>query len=61
MYIEKTLTLEEKFQSILEENFGAPAQIFDFIGAFENARMVINNQVEELTRFKIKELLPEGI
>ena len=60
MYVDESYSLTEKFQTTLKENFGAPAQNVDFITAYNEARLNINKWVEEFTRSKIQNLLPEG-
>ena len=61
IYVDKKFPLAGPFLSTLKDNFGAPAQNVDFISAFEDARMDINQWVEELTKSKIKDILPAGI
>ena len=51
--------LMEKFQTILKENYGAPAQNMDF--SLDVSRISINKWVEDFTKQRIKELLPPGI
>jgi len=61
MYVDERYPITEKFQTTLEKNFGAPAQNIDFFTAYNEARLNINKWVEEFTRSKIQNLLPEGI
>jgi len=61
MYVDERYPLTEKFQSTLEKNFGAPAHNVDFVKAYNEARLNINKWIEEFTRLKIQNLLPEGI
>ena len=58
MYVANNYRLVEQFQSVMKENFGAPAQSVNF-GA-DDTRMTINKWVEEFTHSKIKDLLPGG-
>lgn len=58
MYVANNYRLVEQFQSVMKDNFGAPAQSVNF-GA-DDTRMSINKWVEEFTHSKIKDLLPGG-
>lgn len=61
MYADQSYPFKKEFQRKLTEKFEASPQNFDFISSSQHCRMVINNQVEELTKRKIKGLIPEGI
>jgi len=63
IYIDKTFPLAGHFQITLDGSFWAPAQIFDFVRAFEDAKIGINKQFEDFATSKIKEVfdyLPTG-
>jgi serpin B len=49
------------FQAIVKNLYGAGLTPLDFIRAPEKARMTINAWVEQQTRDRIKDLIPEGV
>ena len=59
-YVDIKYPLTVEFQSTLTDHFGAPPQNVDFQNNFDKSRIDINNWVENFTREKIKDLLPEG-
>lgn len=52
---------EEGFLDPLAEHYGAGIRLVDFEKAFEDARVLINDWVEEQTHDRIEELIPEGV
>lgn len=50
----------DEFMANLREWYGAEPELLDFAGATEASRLRINSWVEEQTRDRIKDLLPEG-
>jgi serpin B len=48
------------FLQLLVEQYGSPLRKVDFVQATEPARQAINQWVEEQTKNKIKDLLPQG-
>ena len=61
VYVDNKFPLTVEFQSTLTDHFGAPPQNVDFQNNFDKSRIDINNWVENFTREKIKDVLPEGI
>lgn len=51
---------EQPFLDILAESYGAGMQLVDYVHAFEQARLTINDSVQRSTRDRIRNLLPEG-
>jgi serpin B len=52
---------EEGFLDPLSKQYGAGIRTVDFEKAFEDARILINDWVEEQTHDRIKDLIPEGV
>jgi serpin B len=50
-----------EFLDTLALNYGAGLQLVDFINATEEARQTINQWIEDQTKDKIKDLIPEGV
>ena len=50
----------ESFLALMRDGFQAPMELVDFVRNFEGARLQINGWVEEQTRQKIKDLIPQG-
>ncbi len=50
-----------EFLDILAANYGAGMRLVDFINAAEDARVAINNWVEDKTEGRIKDLLAPGV
>lgn len=51
----------DEFLDLLAANYGAGMNLVDFITAAEEARQTINAWVEEATRGRIVDLIPEGV
>ena len=49
------------FQATVKNLYGAGLTPLDFVGTPEKARMTINAWVEQQTRDRIKDLIPEGV
>jgi serpin B len=58
---QKGFAFDPQFVQLVQKNYGAALQLVDFKGAPENARQTINRWVENETRDKIKDLIPEGV
>jgi len=50
---------KEPFLALVEENYGAPLEIMDFIKAADPSRQKINQWVEAKTKERIKDLIPD--
>ncbi|XP_018017147.1 leukocyte elastase inhibitor isoform X3 [Hyalella azteca] len=61
MYVSHKLDLQQEFSDALTQHFQAAAKVVDFGGQTEAVRQEINQAVEEATKNKIKNLIPEGI
>lgn len=59
LYVAEKYKLENPFQNLLKESFGAAAQNVDF--GVDDSRIHINKWVEDFTHQKIKDLLPPGL
>ena len=59
VFVERTCKLEPGFLEVTREQFRAPAESVDFIGAPEAARWLINERVAEQTERKITAILPD--
>jgi serpin B len=51
----------EEFLELLASNYDAGLNLVDFIGATEEARVAINEWVEDQTMGRITDLIPEGV
>jgi serpin B len=51
---------EQPFLDTVKNSYNAPLQLADFKGNFEKERANINHWVEDQTKDRIKDLLPEG-
>ena len=59
LFVQETLDLESEFVEATSEQFGAPVESVDFMGATEHAREAINARIAGLTQQRIPELLPQ--
>lgn len=57
---QKDMPLQPAFLDVLAENYGAGLRVLDFQRDTERSRQAINAWVEEETRQRIKDLLPQG-
>ncbi|MCS6835493.1 MAG: serpin family protein [Anaerolineae bacterium] len=57
---EQSYAFAEGFLRVLDESFGAPMRLVDFLRASEAARQAINAWVAEQTANKIQDLVPQG-
>ncbi|MHC4942863.1 MAG: serpin family protein [Planctomycetota bacterium] len=60
MWVHEGYKLLDDFTSTIESQYNGKTRNLDFVGDCEKARTRINQWVEEKTRDKIKDLLPEG-
>jgi len=60
LWAEKSMPLRQEFLANIQPNYDAKLASLDFISAPEAARKQINTWVEEKTKDRIKDLLPEG-
>jgi serpin B len=60
LWLQKGLNIERGFRSIVEKNYRAGLKDADFRASPEAARNAVNKWVEDETREKIRELIPEG-
>lgn len=60
LFGEKTYKFEQPFLKLTKDRYGAPLEMVDFAGAFEKQRLYINSWVEEQTRKRIKDLIPQN-
>lgn len=60
LFGEKTVTFDPAYLQLVRDRFGAPLEPVDFKTAFEPARKRINDWVEEQTKDRIVDLLPQG-
>ena len=51
----------DDFLDLLAAEYGADMRLVDFVQAYEEARVLINEWVAERTRERIDELIPEGV
>lgn len=58
---QKDFTFEQPFLDRLAASYGAGMQIVDYRTAPESSRKTINAWVEERTRGRIKDLIPQGV
>jgi|AntAceMinimDraft_16_1070373.scaffolds.fasta_scaffold00683_1 serpin B len=61
LWAEKDYKFLDEYFNIVEENYGGKVTNLDFKKNAENARITINNWVEEKTNDKIKDLIPQGM
>jgi serpin B len=60
LWAEKSMPLRQEFLANIQPNYDAKLATLDFITAPEAARKQINTWVEEKTKERIKDLLPDG-
>jgi serpin B len=60
LWAEKDYTFREAFLDLLAEHYGAGLRLVSFKTAYEEARIAINEWVEEETEGRIEDLIPEG-
>ena len=60
LWVQQDFPLLPEYTSAVEKYYGGRATELDFIGATEESRQTINDFIEEQTRGKIKDLIPEG-
>lgn len=60
LFGEKTAKFDADFLALVQRSFGAPLEQVDFIQGYERARVHINDWVEDSTKDRIRDLLPEG-
>lgn len=60
MFVEKSISLKQKFNENAEKYFKSGATSVDFKNSYEAARNEINSWVDEKTNKKIRELLAPG-
>jgi serpin B len=60
LWAQEGLAVEKPFATVLEAEFGAPLRRLDFEQT-EKARAAINGWVEEKTKERIKDIVPEGL
>ena len=61
LWIQKEYRVLEEYLSVIRGYYGGDARNVDFVSDPEGSRKTINNWVEEQTRDRIKELIPEGM
>lgn len=61
MYCEKTFQPLEAYFALLKESYSTTVESVNFRGNAEAVRQQINVWVEDVTRGKIKDLLPQGV
>lgn len=61
LYCEKTFSVLEDYAKVLEEFYGSAVIPANFKTETEEARLAINAWVEEVTKSKVKDLLPRGV
>jgi len=57
---EKTYEFRGDYLDIIAVNYGASMYLLDFVNRPDESRQIINEWIEEQTKEKIKNLLPEG-
>ncbi|MFA6174076.1 MAG: serpin family protein [Kiritimatiellales bacterium] len=60
LWVDKKFPILRKFQTTVQEKYGAEIRPADFSGQPEAERETVNRWVEEKTRDKIKDLLPQN-
>jgi len=60
LFQEQTFSVPQGFLKQVEKHYGAGVQLLDFKSQFEPSRLLINNWVEDKTKKRIKDLLPNG-
>ncbi len=60
LFAEETLSVEDSYLELTGSYYGAEAKSMNLRGDPEGSRETINTWVEEVTRDRIKDLLPEG-
>lgn len=60
IYAERTAPIEPAFTGLTRDSYAAEARSVDFIGAFEPARLEINEWIAAQTERRIEDLLPPG-
>jgi serpin B len=61
VWAEQTYPFVQEFLDTVAINYGAGIRLADFIGQYETVRKEINGWVEDQTRDKIKDLIPNGV
>uniref|UniRef100_A0A131YLL2 Serpin B n=1 Tax=Rhipicephalus appendiculatus TaxID=34631 RepID=A0A131YLL2_RHIAP len=61
LYCEKTFSVLEEYGNLLKEFYGSAIVPANFKTETEEARHTINAWVEEVTKSKVKDLLPRGV
>ena len=59
LFGEKTAKFDADFLALMQRSYGAPLEPVDFIHGYEQARVHINDWVEDSTKDRIRDLLPE--
>ncbi len=60
VWLQPGFEIIEKFTNILKDLFLTRPETVDFVNSPEDARLAINRWVEEMTNYKIKDLIPDG-
>jgi len=60
LFVQSGFTLKPDFTHVLREQFGAPLEELDFLGAAETARLTIDAWVVHETHDRIRDLIPSG-
>ncbi len=60
LFGQKDYAFRPEFLALVEDVYGAPLQLADFVGQAQKERSVIKAWVEEQTRDRIRDLLPEN-
>lgn len=60
LFGERSLTFEPSFLALTGQRYGAPLEPLDLLGDPEGSRVHINQWVEEQTRERIRDLIPQG-
>jgi serpin B len=60
IFVDHTITLQQPFLDILSRDYDSGVRRVDFIQDFEPARLSINAWVQEQTKDRIQDLLPQG-
>lgn len=61
LWVQQDYPLLKDYTNRVEEYYGGKAANLNFVGETEKSRQTINSFIEEQTKGKIKELLPQGI
>jgi serine protease inhibitor len=61
LWIQHDFSLLNKYSNNIENYYGGKAALLDFVNELEQSRQTINSFIEEQTRDKIKDLIPEGL